>query len=286
MTAGSTVRRRRVNRPRTTRSRTRTTTSSGSLDMLARLGFTARGITYILIGLLALALGLGKAAPEADRTGALQAIAAQPYGRLILWSLAIGLAAMALWRFAQSYYGVRARSAHRGGAEAMAFARGVLYTVFFAGTLSFVLHNRLPQSTDQQSRDFASQAMQRTGGRILVLVVGAVITLAGLYLIKTGLTKSFMKDLRMTGARRRTRETVERLGVAGNVARGLVFGAVGVFMLDAAASFNVSKAKGVDSTLRSFAHTPLGPWLLIAVAIGLALFGVYSLLESRWHRGV
>jgi hypothetical protein len=79
---------------------------------------------------------------------------------------------------------------------------------------------------------------------------------------------------------------VERLGALGNVARGLVFAGVGVFMIDAAATFDAAKVKGIDATLRSFAHTPVGPLLLVIVAIGLALFGVYSLAEARWHRKI
>ena len=256
------------------------------LEVLALLGFTARGITYILIGLLALAIGSGKAAPEADRTGALQAVGAESYGRIVLWLLVVGFAAMALWRFAQATYGVHGRTAHRGADEAMAFGRGVLYSVFSIGTLKYVRHDQLPQSTNQQSRDFTAQAMQHSGGRLLVGAVGVAIILAGLYLLRTGVTRSFRMDLDLSGASPRTREIVERLGTVGSIARGAVFGAVGVFLVDAAVTYDASKAKGIDATLRSFAHTPLGPWLLIVVAAGLALFGVYSLFEARWHRGL
>lgn len=254
--------------------------------MLARLGFTARGVVYILIGVLAIAIACGKAAPEADRTGALQAIADQPFGKLVLWLLVVGFAAMALWRFAQALYGVHGRTTHRGADEAMAFGRGVLYTVFFIGTLKFVMDHQLPASTNQQSHDFTVQAMTHSGGRILVGVVGAAVVLAGLYLIKTGLTRSFLRDLDLSGADKRTRETMETLGTVGNVARGLVFGMIGVFLVDAAVRYDASKAKGIDATLRSFAHTALGPWLLVAVAIGFVLFGGYSLFEARWHRHI
>jgi hypothetical protein len=278
MTVGSTTRRRQ---PR----RSRSTAPSRTVDMLARLGFTSRGVVYVLIGLLALAIALGKSAPAADRTGALQEVAAQPFGKVLLWLLVIGFGAMALWRFAQAYYGVHGNRKH-GGAEILAFIRGVVYVAFFVGTLRFVLDARLPQSGNQQSKDFTVTAMAHTGGRILVIAVGLVIAGIGLYMIRTGLTKAFLKDLRMTGASRRTREGVTALGMIGNIARGAVFTGVGAFMFDAALRFNPSAAKGIDATLRSFAHTPLGPWLLAVVAIGLALFGVYSLCEARWHRTV
>jgi hypothetical protein len=278
MTAPSSLRRRRINRSRPA-PRTRT------LEPLARAGFVARGVTYILIGVLALAIALGKPAPEADRVGALQEIAAHPFGELILWLLVIGFAAMALWRFAQAYYGVHRRG-QRGGAEAQAAVRGVLYTVFFVGTSRFVLGLGTPHSTDQQSRDFTVQAMQHSYGRVLVLLVGIVIAVVGLAMIRIGVTRSFLRDLRLSRASRRTRDGIEWLGVIGNVARGLVFTGIGAFMIDAALTFDAAKAKGIDATLRTFAHTPVGPLLLVIVAIGLALFGVYSLAEARWHRKI
>lgn len=256
-----------------------------NLEPLAKAGFTARGAIYILIGVLALAIALGKPAPEADRTGALQAVATHPFGKLLLWLLVIGFAAMALWRFAQASYGVRRRG-HRGGAEALAAARGVLYAVFFIGTLRYVLGLPPPHSTNQQARDFTTTAMAHNYGRILILLVGVVIALIGLAMVRIGATRSFLGDLQLASARRRTRKVVEWLGTLGNIARGLVFTGAGVFMVDAAATYDPSKAKGIDATLRSFAHTPLGPLLLVIVAIGLTLFGMYSLAEARWHRKI
>jgi Domain of Unknown Function (DUF1206) len=292
MTTGSAARRRHENRAgranRVNSSRTsssRTTSPPHALNGLAAAGFVARGVTYALIGVLALAIAFGKAAPEADRTGALQAVAAQPFGKILLWLLVIGFAAMALWRFAQAGYGVDGRGRH-GAAEAQAAARGAVYAVFCFGTFEFVHKNKLPQSTNQQSQDFTSTAMAHSGGRILVGVVGAVILGIGAYMIRNGLTKAFRKDLQFGTASRRTRENVLRLGMIGNTARGVVFAAVGMFMIVAAVRFDPAEAKGIDATLRSFAHTPLGPWLLAVVAVGLFLFGVYSICEARWHRSV
>jgi hypothetical protein len=44
------------------------------------------------------------------------------------------------------------------------------------------------------------------------------------------------------------------------------------------------RAKGLDDTIRSFAHTPAGPWLLVCVAAGLVLFGLFSFAMARWRR--
>jgi hypothetical protein len=81
----------------------------------------------------------------------------------------------------------------------------------------------------------------------------------------------------------RTRNAVGFLGAAGNVARGVAFGVAGVLLVVAAASFDPHKAQGLDGSLRKIATTPLGPWLLVAVALGLAIFGIYSCCEARWR---
>lgn len=278
MTAGSTARKQRV-------ARSRAKIPTAALDWIARLGFSARGVTYFLIGLLALAIAAGKPAPAADRSGALQVVGDQPYGKVLLWLLVIGFAAMGLWRLAQAVYGVDGRG-HHGAAEAISVCRAVLYAVFCFGTLRFVQGHQLPQSTDQQSRDFTAKAMAHTGGRVLVVVAGLVIVGIGAYMLWQGITKRFLKDLQLGGASAKTRSVVKALGTAGNVARGVVFAGLGIFLVAAAVRFDPHAAKGIDSTLRTFAHTPLGPFLLAAVAVGLAVFGVYSCCEARWHKHV
>jgi hypothetical protein len=75
--------------------------------------------------------------------------------------------------------------------------------------------------------------------------------------------------------------TVIRLGQIGGIARGVVFAAVGAFLILAGAKAQPGQAKGVDATLRAFAQTPVGPWLLVVVAVGLVTFGLYSCCEAR-----
>ncbi len=83
---------------------------------------------------------------------------------------------------------------------------------------------------------------------------------------------------------RGARGAVDVLGVVGGVARGAVFTAAGAFLIHAAVSYDPGKAKGVDDTLRSFAQTPAGPWLLVSVATGLLLFGLFSWAMAAWPR--
>ena len=107
---------------------------------------------------------------------------------------------------------------------------------------------------------------------------------AGLYVIYRAYKLKFLKHLRMgSPPRRGRRKVVTRLGQAGGIARGIVFATIGVFLIIAAKDANPRQAKGIDSALRALAHTPLGPWLLVIVALGLVTFGVYSWCEARWR---
>ena len=83
---------------------------------------------------------------------------------------------------------------------------------------------------------------------------------------------------------RRNRKWVDVLGVSGGVARGAVLLALGMFAMEAAWSSDADEAKGMDGALRSFADTPTGPWLLVAIAVGVALFGLFSFMLARWRR--
>jgi Domain of Unknown Function (DUF1206) len=77
---------------------------------------------------------------------------------------------------------------------------------------------------------------------------------------------------------------VEWLGEFGGIAWGIIFVTAGIFLVVAAAEAKPQQAKGIDSALRALAGTPLGPWLLVLVAIGLIMFGVFSCCEAKWMR--
>ena len=91
---------------------------------------------------------------------------------------------------------------------------------------------------------------------------------------------TYLRTAQMSAA---TRKVVEGLGVAGYVTRGVVFCIAGAFLIDAAVSFDPQDAQGLDGSLRKTAATPLGPWLLVAIALGLVIFGLYSWCEARWR---
>ena len=278
MVAGS-ARRRRVS----ARGATRRARNSGLMPALARAGLTARGVMYILIGIIAVQIAFGSTSQKAESTGAVRLVASTPFGSVLLWLLAIGFAALTLWRLSEAIWGGAEPDGHKASKRLGYAFRAVIYGFLTFGVLKYALGLGAPSSSDTQSKDLTAKALQLPGGQVLVALVGIAIAAAGLYIAYQAWKKKFLRELRMGSASPATRRTVERLGQVGGIARGAVFATAGVFLVVAAANANPGQAKGIDSALRAFAHTPLGPWLLVLVALGLVTFGLFSLCQARWE---
>lgn len=254
------------------------------MRFLARAGLAARGFMYVIIGWIAVQIAFGHSSRQADRTGALHAIGATPVGGVLLWLLVIGFAGMTLWRLAEAMYGSPGSAGHKPGSRLAALCRAVVYAVIGYGVLKYALGAGAPQSSDKQSVDLTATLMSHPGGRLLVAVIGLALVAGGVYLAYEAWREKFRRDLELGRMRARVRRAVEWLGKFGGIARGAVFVTAGIFLVVAAAEARPQQAKGVDSSLRVLASTPLGPWLLGLVAVGLIMFGVFSCCEARWLR--
>jgi Domain of Unknown Function (DUF1206) len=266
------------------RRRGRRAADSAPVRFLARAGFLARGIMYIVIGWIALEVAFRKTTQQADRTGALHELSTTPFGAAALWLLVVGFFGMTVWRLSEAAYGTPGAGRPTAVTRLAALAKAVIYAVMGYGVLEYAIGIGAPPSSNQQSVDLTATLMRHPGGRAAVIVLGLAFIGGGLYLGYQAWRKRFRNDLRMSQMRPRTRRVVEWLGQAGGTARGVVFVTAGVFLVVAAVRSQPQQAKGIDSALRALAVTPLGPWLLVLVAIGLVMFGAFSCCEARWRR--
>jgi Domain of Unknown Function (DUF1206) len=257
--------------------------NSGVMAGLARAGFVARGIMYVLIGWIALQIAFGHSGQQADRSGALRLVAKTPFGSVTLWVLVIGFIGMALWRLSEAIWGAAGPDGHKASARLGSLARAVLYSVIAYGVLKFALGLGAPPSSDKQSQDLTATAMSHPGGKVVVAIVGVVLIAIGVSMVYKAWKKKFLRELRLGSASPAARRAVRWIGEIGGIARGTVFTTAGIFLVVAAATAQPGEAKGIDSSLRVLASTPLGPWLLALVAAGLIVFGVYSFCEARWR---
>ena len=252
------------------------------MQVLARAGLAARGVIYILIGWVAILVALGQSSRQADQQGALQLLAGKPYGAVSLWLLGIGFAGYSLWRLSEAAFGV-AGEGNGAGPRLKSLARALVYAGFAYLTFQVISGSQASQTREQQ--DLSARVMHDgAGGRWLVGIAGLIIVIVGAALVIEGLRRKFLKNLKTAQMRPRTRRVVERLGVIGTVARGVVFALAGILVIDAAVTFTPAKAGGIDKALQTLRDQPFGEFLLLLAALGLVIFGVYGLCEARWRK--
>ncbi|MET9125600.1 DUF1206 domain-containing protein [Streptomyces sp. NPDC004528] len=255
-------------------------------EYAARAGLAARGVIYLLVGVLALQIAFGDSGKQADRGGALAEIAQKPFGAVLLWAVGLGLVGMALWRLSEVVFGAAGADGGDVKKRLTAAARCVFYSFVAYSVLSFAVGSRGSGSgsSDRQSQDVTAKALGLPAGQWIVGAAGAGIVAAGLWIGTRAVLRKYHKKMKLGEMSARTRRLVDVTGVGGGAARGLVFAVAGGFAIRAAVEFEPDKAKGMDNTIRSFADTPAGPWLLVCVAVGLVLFGLFSFAMARWRR--
>ncbi len=250
---------------------------------MSRVGLVARGLLYLLIGWMALQVAFGGGGKEADRKGALEAIADKPGGLVLIGLMAAGFAALVLWQVAEALFGRPVPDGDKATKRLGSAGRAVVYASAFAATLAFLFGHH-GSSSDQQSKTYTARLMEAPGGRWLVLAVAAGFVVVGVVMVVNAFRHKFMKELKSWEMGRTARRVVKPLAMVGNTARGLVIAAVGAFLAYAAITFQPDKAQGLDGTLREFASTPAGPWGLAAIALGVLTFGLYSFCEARYRK--
>jgi hypothetical protein len=254
-----------------------------SIAWLARGGYAARGVVYLIVGWLAVLAALGTGGQTTDSKGALVTIVQQPFGEIMLGLVALGLVGYALWRLVQASldpddHGTDAKGvAIRGGLLISAITHVLL--AFFA--LSLVFGWGTGGSGDSGTRDWTAWLLQQPFGRWLVALVGATVIGAGLAHMVKGYKARFEKYLVMDRGLLDKASPVCRFGL---IARGVVFLIIGGFLLVAAWRFSSGEVVGLQGALQTLQQQPYG-WILLAiVALGLFAFGVYSLIEARYRR--
>jgi hypothetical protein len=249
------------------------------------VGLAAYGLVHFTIAYLATRVALGASGAKADKSGALQTLAAQPGGRALLWAVTVGLAMLVLWRLGEAAVGLRwvrpqnKRTRKRIESAVMAVVFGVL--AVSAGKLAA----GGGAGSDNQQETFTARVLALPLGQVLVGAVGvALIAVAG-FEIYRGVRKKFVEDLDLSTASPTARTAAIRLGQAGYPALGIAYGIIGLLIVSMAVTYRPDKAVGLDAALTTLAAQPYGTALLLTVAAGLACFGVYCLFDARYRRG-
>jgi hypothetical protein len=255
---------------------------SSAFEALARAGFVARGVIYGIIGILAIKVALGAGGKTTNQTGALRTLAQQPFGKVLLILVAIGLGGYALWRFIHALLGHGPEKSDDKFDRLAAVGSGVTYAILCVIAVS-ILAGSASSSSGSPKKPTAG-VLGWPGGTWIVGLAGAILCGVALYQLYRGVTQDFLKDSKTEEMSPAVRKWITWIGTFGHLARTVVFGLVGIFLIKAAVEYDPSKAVGLDGALAKLANHSYGEWLLGVVAAGLIAFAAYSLSDARYRR--
>jgi hypothetical protein len=264
-------------------------TGTGWYGGVARAGLVAKGVSYGLVAVLAIGVAFGAGGKTTSRSGALATLADESWGKIVIVLLALGFAAYALWRFIQAVFededegeGEAKGAAKKWGKRAGYVGRGLIYAGLTYTTVKLLVDSGSQKSQNQQAKETTSTVFDWPAGRWIVALIGLAVIGAGVWNVYRGLSRKFEEKWR-GGMSRTERTWGGRAGVVGHVARGVVFGLIGVFLFKAAVEYDPDDAIGLDGALQKLADAPHGPWILALTAIGLLAYGVYCLVDARYR---
>jgi hypothetical protein len=250
------------------------------LQWMARIGYAARGLVFLLVGGFALLAASASRRPVGAR-GALEGLLAGPAGDALLWTVAGGLACFAVWRLLQAVL-----DADHEGRDMRGLWRRFVYlgsALFYVGLAVWVASFTFAPgngSEDQAPRDWTAWLMTFPFGRWLVAALGITVTIGGVASGFRGWRIDYDKKLAMPKKPRRVALAIGRFGF---VARALVLAVVGIFLIVAAWHANAHEAIGIAGALRALQREPYGWALLGITAIGFLAFGSFQIVQAIYR---
>lgn len=260
---------------------------SDALEHLARVGLIAYGVVHLLVAWLAIQLAwFGSNEESADQSGALATLAESPVGKPLLWIVAIGLLALAVWQAAEvlrwrggwSASGKQRTKALRKSGNSL--VKAVIYVTLAILAIRFATGGGQSSSSSQQQT--TAGVFDWPGGQFLVGAVGLILIGVGAWHVRKGLNKHFLKQIDTSGASPSAVRLVTRLGQVGFPGKGVALAGVGVLLIWAAVTVDPSKAQGLDGALHGVLELPFGRILLTLVAVGIAAFGAFCFVRARY----
>ncbi|MBC7790392.1 MAG: DUF1206 domain-containing protein [Anaerolineae bacterium] len=254
------------------------------IEGLARVGYAAKGVVYLVIGLLAAKAAFGSGGRTTDQHGAIRSILVQPFGRIMLGIVAAGLIGYALWRFVSA-----ATDAERNGGDLKGIAlrigdawRGLVYGALGVEAMR-LLTGSATKAGGSTPDHWTARVMQVPMGRWIVGLAGAGIVIYAIYQLYVAVVGDVRKHLDLSSLDAHSSTVAVGLGRFGVGARALIFGVVGWFFIRAARRYDPREASDISDALRIMEESS-GVALLGGVAIGLMAYGLFQLVKARYRR--
>lgn len=256
---------------------TRTKARALTLRWLGRVGYSAKGLVYALVGVLALMAALGVGGSIGGSKRALIELDSLTFGDAALGAVALGLFAYAGYRVLQALLdpGDHGLDVQGLGKRATYVVSAFLHAGLGLSAISLLLGTAGGDSDG--SKAWTARLLQQPAGQWLVGLFGLIVLGFGLRQFQRAYQALFLDKMRESIGEH-AKALVRRVGRVGLYARGVVLVLVGSFFVQAAIAHDPSESKGLGGALATLAEQPFGRWLLGLAAVGLAAYGAFCFL--------
>jgi hypothetical protein len=256
------------------------------LRWVGHSGYVAEGVVYVLIGAFALIAALEPSQQPNGYKGALAKLAAAPFGDAMLALLALGLAAFVLWQVVLGILDPEhrrdRRTVRRRAVRLGYLLNGALHGVLVGEAVWRLLGFGGAADEGHSQAVWTARAMALPLGRWMTAATGAGIALFGVFQWYRAASQSKTERVDLTHTR--LRSVIIALGTFGFLARGVLFGLIGAFLIDAARRYDTANATGIAGALSALKRQEYGHWLLGAVAAGLICYGFFQILKEPYRK--
>ncbi len=250
-------------------------------ETIARIGYIVLGIVHIVIGWVAISIVMGGGGDDADQGGAMERIREAPLGVLLLWIIALGLLALAIWQIAEAFLEREPDTKKKWGLRIKYVGTAVIYIAIAWTALIYALGGESDSSNSTES--FTAGLLGSPGGIFLLVLVGLLIlgNRRRRFIVR-GVTRAFEKRLNLPADV--TRPGIVTFGMVGYIAKGIAIAVTGVLFIVAAFTHDPEAAGGLDDALHALAALPFGPVILWIVGVGLIIYGIFCFARARYAK--
>lgn len=242
-----------------------------------RAGYAARGLVYVIVGGIAVSSAFRGGQAEGAK-GAIASMQGVLWGQLLLWAVALGLLAYAVWRGLSAWMDLEL---HGNDAKGMIARIGTAVSgVIHLGLAFYAARMALGGGGSGSSTEsWTAKLMQMPAGRWLVVIVGLIVISAGIYYANKGLSERYKRNLRNT-------ELTQKLEPAckfGLLAHGIAIGLIGGFFVYAGWTADPSEAGGLEQAFQTVRQAAFGRILLALMGLGFVGFAIYCWIEAAYR---
>lgn len=249
------------------------------MDKAIRVGLVAYGVVHLLVGWLALQLAFGESEGKASNKGAMQQLAQEPFGEVLVWAIAIGMFLLVLWRGLEAAVGHKDKDegADSWKARAVSTMKAVIYAAVGITALNVVIGAK----SSKGGSTWTKTVMEWPAGQWIVAAVGVAVIIYGANHVRKGFTEDYAKHLDAEGQSGNTGKAYLMFGKVGYIGKGIAIAIVGALILYGGLTHDPKKSGSLDQALRKLLTYPFGQIALIVVAAGIICYGLFCFARAR-----